>query len=85
MKEATGELNMTVIVVIIVALLSFFFFSILWPSIKANFRHSTNCDDAICTCPEEYVVNGKCTYKGSTVECYVKGNKDQKITCSWKG
>ena len=38
MKEATGELNMTLIVVVIVALLSFFFFSVIWPNIKGGFR-----------------------------------------------
>lgn len=84
MKEATGELNLTVIVVIIVALLSFFFFSIVWPNIRTNFRHTTNCDDAICPCPS-YDSEGKCNYTGTTVECYVKGNKNQKIICSWKG
>ena len=38
MKEASGELNLTVIVVVIVALLAFFFFSIIWPRIDGNFK-----------------------------------------------
>lgn len=85
MKEATGELNITVIVVIIVALLSFFFFSIIWPNIRTNFRNSANCDDAICECPSRDAATNKCNYTGSTVECYFKGNPNQKITCTWKG
>ena len=84
MKEATGELNLTVIVVIIVAVLSFFFFSVLWPNIRANLRHNVNCDEAICPCPSRDN-EGKCNYTGATVECHVKGNPNQKITCSWKG
>lgn len=84
MKEATGELNLTVIVVIIVALLSTFFFSFLWPRIRTQFRHDMRCDDAICICPETDS-NGKCTYTGTTVECYFKDDKSKKITCAWKG
>ncbi len=79
MKEATGELNMTVVIVVAVASLSAFFFTILWPSIKNSFVASSKCADAICdvknahdgvvTC--KYYKNGRqvgndftCTYKG---------------------
>ena len=85
MKEATGELNLTVIVVLLIAILSTFFFSFIWPRIKSGFRHNTRCDDAICVCPPEYMVDGKCTYKGTTVECYFKDDTSKKITCAWKG
>ncbi len=84
MKEATGELNMSVVVVLLVATLSTFFFSFLWPNIKAGFKHSTRCDDAICLCPE-FDNNGKCIYQGKTVECYFKDDKNKRITCAWKG
>ncbi len=85
MKEAVGELNITVIVVVSVALLAFFFFSVLWPSINSNFKHNTNCDDAICVC-DDRGENGKCLLKaGSAIECHVKGNENEKITCPWKG
>ena len=84
MKEATSELNITVIVVIIVALLSFFFFGVILPNIRSNIKHGLNCDEAICPCPEKDYA-GHCTYTGSTVECYMKGNENQKITCTWKG
>ncbi len=85
MKQATGELNMTVVIVLIIAGLSFFFFSFLWPLIKDNFRQDSRCDDAICPCPSGYSIEGKCTYEGPTVECYFKDNSDRKIICPWKG
>ncbi len=85
MEQATGELNMTVVVVLIIAALSAFFFSFLWPLIKDNFRQDSRCDEAICTCPPEYMVNGKCTYSDSTIECYFKGDSSKKIICPWKG
>lgn len=80
MKEATGELNVTVVVVIIVALLSFFFFSIIWPNIKVNFRKNTACDEAICVCLNKDS-RGMCIEH----ECHVKGKPNEKITCAWKG
>lgn len=79
MKEATSELNITVIVVIIVAMLSFFFFGILWPNIRSNIKHGINCDEAIC----ESTSNGD-----GTVDCYPKGSfgdASKKIICTWKG
>lgn len=80
MKEASGELNLTVVVVIIVALLSLFFFSILWPSIRNNFAKETRCDEAICpkkgTTPENGVAT--CTYRDSNGTLH-------DITCAWKG
>ena len=87
MKEATGELNLTVIVVIIVALLSLFFFSFIWPSIQNNFAKNTRCDEAICPCPERDS-SGKCVVpEGGSVDCYYYDNQGTKqdITCAWKG
>ena len=48
MKEATGEVNMTVVIVIAVATLSVFFFAVLWPSIKNTFIATNKCSDAVC-------------------------------------
>lgn len=84
MKEATGELNMTVVVVLLVAGLAVFFFSFLWPTIRNNFKKDTSCDEAICECPSRDS-NGKCNYTGATVECYLKDNPSKKFTCTWKG
>ena len=36
MKEATGELNMTVITVVAIAAVAAFFYLIVWPNIKVS-------------------------------------------------
>ena len=48
MKEATGELNATVVIVVAIAGLSAFFFGVIWPSINANLHNTSKCSDAIC-------------------------------------
>lgn len=47
MKEATGELNMTVVTVVAIAAVGAFFYAIIWPSIKANLLAQTHCSAAI--------------------------------------
>lgn len=84
MKEATGELNLTVVVVMFVAVLAFFFFSVLWPRIQGNYRANTKCDDAICQCPERDST-GKCKIPADgMVDCKIK-NSNETIRCTWKG
>ena len=51
MKEATGELNMTVVTVVAIAAIGAFFYAFVWPAIKANINRSTMCANAIC--PED--------------------------------
>ncbi len=78
MKEATGELNATVVVVIAVGLFAAFFFSVLWPIINNNFEQSSNCGSAIC----EKCESGTC----DTVECYIKGKESEgTFSCPYKG
>lgn len=79
MKEATGELNMTVFVVIVVAALVAFFYTIIWPLIRNNLASTTKCSDAICesTPNSDGLVN--CYYQDK------KGNKSTSFTCVWKG
>ena len=48
MREATGDLNLTVIVVIAVAGLMAFFSITLWPMIKSGMKDDENCSDAYC-------------------------------------
>lgn len=43
MKEATGELNMTVITVVAIAAIGVLFYSFIWPMIKLNIVQRT-CD-----------------------------------------
>jgi len=79
MKEATGELNATVIVVIIVAMLVAFFYTVIWPSLRNNINANTACSKAICA--------NEPNSDGLTVNCYVveNGEKSDTFTCAWKG
>ena len=63
MKEATGELNMTVVTIVAVAALLAFFYAVIWPNLKTGMALSSACNAA----------NGT-TYKttnddGSTINC----------------
>ena len=78
MREATGELNTTVIVLTLVGLLSAFFFYTVWPMIKNNFVSNTNCAKAICApCSGDTTTckTKTCHMSGSseTFECVNKG------------
>ena len=89
MKEATGELNSTVIVLITIGLLSTFFFTIVWPFLNKNLKSSTKCSSAYCppvctksnngkkTCKPNWADDDhktvKCKYEGTTMKCPYKG------------
>lgn len=77
MKEATGELNSTLIVVISVGVLMTFFFSYLWPMIRNNFESESQCAKAICDCKDRDA-EGKCT-------CWLKDNESNTFKCVYKG
>lgn len=84
MKEASGDLNMTVIVVIFIALLSFVFFSIIWPTISENFKANTSCNRAICGVDPS---GRKVKPNGGLINCWYrdKNREIRYITCTWKG
>ncbi len=44
MKEATGELNMTVIVVVAIAAVGAFFYAFVWPNIRVNIALKQACN-----------------------------------------
>ena len=48
MKEATGELNGTLIVVIAIAALSAIFFTIIWPMLRRDLKEQAKCSTAVC-------------------------------------
>jgi len=76
MKEATGELNMTVITVVAIAAVAAFFYAFVWPSIKKSIERNTICASA--TCPS--------TCTGDTCQCtYIDDNNTaQTIVCNNK-
>ena len=69
MKEATGELNMTVITVVAIGAVMVFFYLVIWPSIQNGMvlnsacntsggnKYSQTTDDGSISCS-----NGSCTY-----------------------
>ncbi len=72
MKEATGELNMTVITVVAIAAVGAFFYAFVWPAIKTSISKNTNCATAYgCVCT------------GDTCDCkYEKADgTEDTITC----
>lgn len=81
MKEATGELNMTVVVVLAVGALTAFFYFSVWPMIKNSNNQYTKCTNAVC----EKCVSGNC----KTVTCrYYDENGNQvgdSFNCVYKG
>ena len=81
MKEATGELNSTIVVVISVGILSDFFFTVLWPIINNNLKKNVDCDKAICDCSREHR-NSK-----NECECTIKDENGNEINlwCAFKG
>jgi hypothetical protein len=84
MKEATGELNMSVVVISSIAILSAFFYTVLWPMINENQKQQTNCSKAICTVknPSKDVENGiirKCYYMDNNVRHELNN------VCKYKG
>lgn len=67
MKEATGELNMTVVTVVAIAAVGGFFYAFIWPGIQNGLARNT-CQNM---CPggevsEVSVKNNKCTCTDGT-------------------
>lgn len=58
MKEATGELNMTVVTVVAIAAVGTFFTIFIWPGIQQSILQSTYCSSAY-SCDSN---NENCTY-----------------------
>ena len=69
MKEATGELNMTVVTVVAIAAVAAFFYAVVWPGIKSSIERKTYCANDTCNADRSV-----CTYvaeDGSqkTIDC----------------
>ena len=81
MKEATQDLNMTMVVVISVGVLLTFFFYFLWPILNANFTVKSQCSEAACDCVNREVVDGVeyCT------NCRIDGEPIEDMRCLYKG
>lgn len=80
MKEATGELNMTVVVVVAVGVLAAFFYTSLWPMMRDNFNASSKCNNAVCD--PNSIQNGMVTCKYYNKNGNPVGDS---FKCVWKG
>ena len=76
MREATGELNGSVVVFAAVALLAAFFFMVVWPKIKTDLDVQSSCANAICD------VGYNSNYQ---VDCYAPGKPTKVFQCPYKG
>ena len=72
MKEATGELNITVITVVAIAAIAAFFYAFIWPAIKNNLNRQTLCASAF-----------NCNADRSV--CSAKDEKNQTVTLDCSG
>lgn len=80
MKEATGELNTSLIVFTAVALLAAFFFMVIWPNIKGTLDKSAKCSGAVCYAGYNsdgfaycYTPTGRTISAGDIYECPYRG------------
>ena len=83
MKEATGELNMTVITVVAIAAVAAFFYAFVWPNIKNSITASTYCSMAVCTDAEmtdctAYGEDGGELWSGNCKQYYAKQQAGEK-------
>ena len=83
MKEATQDLNMTMVVVISVGVLMTFFFYFLWPILYSNFEVKSQCSKAACNC----TVDARETIDGVEycTQCKINGEPVDNMKCLYKG
>ena len=90
MKEATGELNMTVITVVAIAAVAALFYAFVWPTIKKNITANTACSQGAGTTigkstEEGYVSCGAVKADGKSYDCdYRYNGTTYKTTCNLK-
>lgn len=69
MKEATGELNMTVITVVAIAAVGLIFTLFVWPNIQASLMMSTACSNIDMNGDYKSEEVGEGDAREGTVEC----------------
>ena len=90
MKEATGELNMTVITVVAIAAVAAIFYAFIWPSIENSIAANTVCsqgpETTVGTSGQEgYISCGALnTSTGSYTCSYFRDGTTNTTTCSQK-
>ena len=73
MKEATGELNMTVVTIVAIGALLAFFYAVIWPSIQRGMALSAACNAA----------NGQAYKSTGTNSCVACTANNGVVTCNY--
>ena len=83
MKEATGELNMTVVTVVAIAAVGAFFYAFIWPGIKTGLMKNT----CINICPATEGDGEVTVTKGDndTYVCHCGDSNNTEITIDKDG
>lgn len=76
MKEATGELNMTVVTVVAIVAVGAFFYAFIWPGIKDSISANT-----VCANGQNYTSAEPSTSKPGYIKCGQATNG--KYTCDY--
>lgn len=89
MKEATGELNMTVITVVAIAAVAGIFYAFIWPSIENSIAANTVCSQGPETTvgtagTEGYISCAALNASGQYVCSYYRDGESHTTTCSQK-
>lgn len=85
MKEATGELNMTVVTIVAIGAIVAFFYLLIWPTIQTNMALTTACNAAGYS---TYETSGTNSGKNYSISCsngtctYTEGSKTSTRNCS---
>ena len=87
MKEATGELNLTIIVVLAIGILVAFFYYAIWPMVNDGIKHTAQCNKAICKNPCNDKNKNICAEGSGTnlADCYLASDPSITFKCPWKG
>ena len=81
MKEATGELNMTVVTVVAIAAILAFFYLVIWPVIQSGMALSSACSAAGGAAYSQTLSDG------ATITCTANSNKSgtsSNASCTYK-
>ena len=81
MKEATGELNVTVITVVAIAAVAAFFYAFIWPSIQNSLVSATACSNAAPGMTQGTA--GQAGYISCGTVSSTNMNQDAKYTCQY--
>lgn len=77
MKEATGELNMTVVTIVAIGALLAFFYLVIWPGIQTSMALTSACNAG-----PETMTGDQSTPEGG-VTC-TRRNNDGSFTCTYQ-